>query len=89
MALAAHVDANRSHFLETMSLFGKVHESQMKNSSNSLVKAMVKGQLLIPHVGFSVEMRCGWDTMHLQLGNTMHVPDSSRDRHNWTRVHGP
>jgi len=74
-ALAAHVDANKSHPLESMILYDRFGSDK-------------PGSLMIPQKGIGIVMEPG-TLVHLQLGNTMHVPDSSRNEQNWTKVHGP
>lgn len=87
-AVACHVDANTSHFMESMTLFGKAPPGSCVPCTTA-VENLHPGFLSFPLLGFAVEFRCGRDVLHLQLSRTMHVPDRSRDRFNWSWVHGP
>jgi hypothetical protein len=87
-ACHCHVDGNKSNFMETMWLGGKVDVSDPTESTKK-VHLMKKGKLVLPIQGLVFDMRCGTDLMHLALTNTMHIADETRDRFNWTRVHGP
>ena len=87
-ALYAHVDGNKSHCVETLSLFGRVASNE-NLSSKRVVDKMKEGYLVFPMDGIAIQMNCGIDTIHCCLQKTLHVPDRSRDRHNWSKVHGP
>jgi hypothetical protein len=87
-ALACHVDANKSHFLESMMLFGKIAETDT-TSATTLVKKQTKGYLTIVQEGICFEMRPGVDVLHCSLPESPHVPDQSRGSDNWSWVHGP
>jgi hypothetical protein len=88
-ACHAHEDGNKSHFLETMWLGGK-SDAKDKTTSTTKVKGMTNGKLVRPIQGVVFDIRCGSDLLHLCLKNTMHhAPDETRDRCNFSRVHGP
>lgn len=87
-ACSTHVDGNTAHFLETMWLGGKV-DSKDPTTSSTKVKLMTNGQLALPLHGVVFDICCGSDLLHLALSNTMHAPDETRDRCNYSRVHGP
>ncbi len=87
-ALYAHVDGNKSHCVETLSLFGRVPSNE-NLSSNRVLSKMKEGYLIFPMDGIAVQMNCGKDLIHCSLQKTLHVADRSRDRHNWSKVHGP
>jgi hypothetical protein len=89
-ACHAHTDGNKSHFLETTWLAGKV-DSNSNNARNSttVVDEMTNGKLSLPFQGVAFDIRCGTDFMHLALANTIHTPDETHDCCNWSRVHGP
>ncbi len=87
-ACHAHTDGNKSHFLETMWLGGKVHTNNTR-SSTKIVDEMTNGKLALPFQGIVFDIRCGRDFLHLALTETIHAADETRDRCNWSRVHGP
>ena len=88
MALACHEDSNKSHPLESYTLFGRVADNDNRDAT-SIRMEMVDGYLILVHVGVFVRVRCGLDAVHCNLRNTMHVADWSRNVHNWSWVHGP
>ena len=88
MAIAAHEDGNKSHYMETEMVFPKIPCNDMRTSS-SIVRESKPGLLAFPFQGFAIELRCGKDVAHMQLKNTMHLPDNTRDMSNWSWVHGP
>lgn len=91
-ALKAHKDGNKSHEVETMTLFGRCHSNMKKNTNSSLVTATKRfksGYLIFPLDGLVIKMHSSTMNIHCNLKNTLHIPDKSRDTHNWTKVHGP
>lgn len=89
-ACHAHEDGNRSAGIECLSLFGRVLQSMSSDLSMiDLLRNMQDGYLYFPIDGVVARLRCGLDTVHCSLENTLHVADNSRDKHNWSRVHGP
>ena len=84
-ALAAHCDGNKSHYVETMWLGGKVNQEH-KQPATEIVKYLPGGKLAMVWQGFALDIRCGLDVVHLQLKYTMHAPDRTRDRVNFSRV---
>jgi hypothetical protein len=87
-ACCTHQDGNKSHFMETMWLGGKSDPTDT-SASTSKVRAMTNGKLVLPVEGLVIDIKCGHDFLHLGLKKTMHVPDNTRNHHNWSRVHGP
>lgn len=73
-----------------MTLFGKVPINREICLEAELVPGMkpAAGILSLPFQGLALEMKCG-DVCHLNLKNTIHVPDLTRDEDNWSWVHGP
>jgi hypothetical protein len=88
-ALSAHKDGNKSHFLETMTLFGRCRIPPNFSSYCKMAFEMKDGQLALLYDGVVLRFRCGVDVLHMNLDQTFHVPDPSRNSDNWSRVHGP
>lgn len=86
--LAAHCDANRSHLVESMMVFGKVPTNDDR-SACQIVEEMQDAVLYLPHEHFALRMRCGIDVLHCKFQKTYHVSDRSRGHSNWSYVHGP
>ena len=86
--VAAHVDVNKSHCLESMMLFGKVPMNACSDATATVLE-MAPGHLILPYQMLAIEMLCGKDIIHLSLTGTMHLADANRGRTNWTCVHGP
>ena len=86
-ALCAHTDANKSHPVETLSLYPRLPDTdeiyQRKKTDLS------PGYLIFPLYGFTIQMLCGYSVLHCSLRNTVHLPDRSRSMSNWSKVHGP
>ena len=79
--LAAHQDGNKSHYMETMTLF----EKDWGDSD----AAVSKGELHFPFEGLGISIRSCQDVVHSNLSKTIHVPDHRRGEVNWSKVHGP
>ena len=90
-SLRAHTDANKSHPVESLMLFGKMSENSEENKRgcSSLVESMKDGMLLQPYERLVWKLRCGRDVLHCRFSNTYHLADGSRGEHNWSYVHGP
>jgi hypothetical protein len=88
-ALSTHIDSNKSHPLESYTLWGKVPMINYGDCTSRLVGGMVPGKLSLPNIGVALVSRCGRDAWHLVLNDTMHAADPSRDQYNWSWVHGP
>jgi hypothetical protein len=88
-AVAVHTDGNVSHFLETMVLYGRTLQGNYGNTYDTIVRGFTPGYLYLLQFGIALGFRCGIDICHLQLSETLHVPDRSRDVTNWSAVHGP
>ena len=87
-AMAAHVDGNKTHQMETMSLFSRESLNATIDNSNLLNKS-TDGYLYFPIDGLVIRIKCGKHYIHSYLTNTLHIPDISRNNINWSRVHGP
>ena len=87
-AVKSHYDGNKSHPVETMSIFGRLPVN-MDQLSPEYVRKMVPGYLLLPLEGLTIELSCGYDLIHCSLKSTLHLADNTRNTINWTRVHGP
>ena len=87
-AVKTHFDGNKSHPVETMSLFGRTPVNS-KNLSVDIVMSMEAGYLLLPLEGVTIKVKCGYDLIHCSLKSTLHLADNSRNTCNWSRVHGP
>lgn len=87
-AVYAHTDGNPSHPMETMMIFGKVAFGDTR-SSDTIVREMKPGMLVLPFQGLAVEIACCTQIVHCRLKNTMHLADFSRNIWNWSWVHGP
>ena len=91
-ALAAHVDGNKSHFLETLSLFPRIESNEQLESQkniDSFMKNSCPGLLIFPLEGLILEYYCGRTVINCSLKHTIHLPDNSRNNRNWSRVYGP
>ena len=76
-ALAVHVDGNRSNPLEIYSIFHRIGVTR-KN-----------GMLYLPLDNACIEMKCDEHVAVCSLRRTPHVPDKTRNTHNFSKVHGP
>ena len=86
--LCAHTDSNTSHPVESMMLFGKVPEGDIREST-TIVNSMRNGMLIQPFERIVWELRCGRDVLHSRFSITYHLSDLSRGDSNWSYVHGP
>ena len=87
-AVSTHYDGNKSHPVETMSLFGRIplNINQLKVDYVNTMKA---GYLILPMEGVTVEINCGRELIHCSLKSTIHLADNTRNTCNWLKVHGP
>ena len=90
-ALHAHVDGNKSHFLESLALFGRLNEQDVykENKLSDVIENMIGGYLFLPLAGIVLSIPCCTVSVHCKLKRTIHIPDLSRNIHNWSKVHGP
>jgi hypothetical protein len=90
-AIHAHADGNLSHEIETMTLFGRTdpNESNVRGTSGDSDFKFKSGSLVFPLDDFVVKLSCAKMNMHCNLKNILHVPDNTRNLHNWSKVHGP
>lgn len=86
-ALCAHKDSNKSHPVETMTIYPRIPDSKdvLRDRSYNIVP----GYLTFPLYGFNLELKCGSEALHCSLRDTVHLPDHSRSISNWSKVHGP
>lgn len=78
-AIAAHMDGNKSHEVESLSFFSR------SNSGTN----QYNGYITFPLDGMILKMVPNSISIHCNLTQTIHVPDYSRNIFNWTRLHGP
>ena len=76
-AMACHKDCNNSHGDEILSLFHR-HGKTKRN-----------GLIYFPHLNFVLGLEGNKNTVVCLLKASLHVPDPSRNTHNFTKVHGP
>jgi hypothetical protein len=86
--LRAHRDSNKAHPLESYTLHGKVDPCNPLPCSHQVLN-MTPGLLVFPFLQFGFKIHCSRDVCHLMLGNTVHVPDLTRGKDNFSAVHGP
>ena len=90
-ALHAHVDGNKSHFMESLALFGRINVEDIyrEEELSNVVNNMTAGYLYLPLCGIVLSLPCCTVSVHCRLKKTVHIPDLSRNIHNWSKVHGP
>ena len=86
-ALCAHTDANKSHPIETLTLYPRLADSDEMYKNR--ISNFHPGYVTFPLYGFNIEMECGSSILHCSLHDTVHLPDHSRCISNWSKVHGP
>ena len=87
-ALAAHVDANTSNEIESLVLYGRIPYNS-RNNRKQIINQYIHGKLYCPCYGIDISYKCVEDIVHCNLQQIIHLPDDSRNTHNWSRVHGP
>ena len=90
-ALCAHVDGNKSHPVETLNIFQRLSTTvdvEHKNGTK-FNDEIVPGYLIFPIDGICIKMIPGQQIVNCSLKNTIHLPDNSRNKDNWTKVYGP
>ena len=87
-AVNAHYDGNKSHPIESYTLFGRLSVNQ-RNMSIRVLHDLEEGYLVLPLEGVTLKIKCGYDIMHCSLKDTLHLADNSRNSCNWSKVHGP
>ena len=86
-AIAAHKDGNKSHAIETYSIFGRMKQSVDHNSN---IAQLIKPAYLATPIHRKVyKIVCGNHVVNCSLKQTYHVPDDGRNIFNWSKVHGP
>ena len=88
-ALSVHVDANKSHPVESMQAFGRLNPAHSHLGKTRQVSFFRDAILCALWEMVALKVRCGRDIWHLSLANTYHVPDRDRGGHNTTWLHGP
>ena len=86
-ALCAHTDANKSHPVETLTLYPRLPDTDAIHKTQK--SDLSPGYLIFPLYGFTIQMVCGYSVLHCSLSSTVHLPDRSRSMCNWSKVHGP
>ena len=76
-AVACHTDGNKSCHYEIYSLFQRV-QTEYRN-----------GYLYLPLDNLCIEIQPTKQILFSNFRNTPHVPDTTRNTHNFSRVHGP
>ena len=87
-SVKTHYDANRSHPVESMSLFGRIPVNTYTLTAD-YVDSMEAGFLILPLEGVTIKINCGKDLLHCCLKSTVHCADNTRNTCNWSKVHGP
>ena len=91
-AARLHEDGNHAHPVETMTLFGRLEQTDQvlveEKTAADAVASMHDGILVLPCEGVCVRMTPGIDIVHLNLKETLHMADPSRNNKNWSKVHG-
>ena len=87
-AVNAHYDGNKSHPVESYTLFGRL-SINLRNMSIGLLNELEDGYLVLPLEGITLKVKCGYDIMHCCLTHTLHLADNTRNSCNWSKVHGP
>ena len=90
--LKAHGDGNKSHFMETMTIFGRNHNSENLvncNLSSRFANEVDHAKLVLLYCNTTLGIDCGHDIIHSKLTNTVHVADRSRCCRDISKVHGP
>ena len=77
--VAAHMDGNPNHFLESMILLPVVATNEERSSSR-IAREAPKGILCCPLRGVAFEITSGRDALQLQFENTIHCSDSERGK---------
>ena len=85
---AAHLDGNISHEIESLSLYSRESNDTSIKKSN-LVMSDTDGYLYFPIDGLVIRYKCGEHLIHCNLKHTIHLSDNTRNKINWSRVHGP
>ena len=89
MAMACSTVHLISHPMETMQVFGRIDNTKQQLGKTSQVEQFRSAYLCCLQSMVVLRTRCGRDIWHLNFANTLHVPDATRNTHNWSWVHGP
>jgi len=88
-ALAAHVDGNKSHEVETLAYNGRVFPAEVRENHSLIVDDFCLAYLFCCYAGVIISVNVGRQIIHCNLKSILHVPDSSRNVTNYSRVYGP
>lgn len=88
-ALAAHVDGNMSHEVETLAYNGRVFPAEVRENHSSIVDDFCPAYLFCCYAGVVIRVNVGRQIIHCNLKSILHVPDSSRNYTNYSRAYGP
>ena len=87
-SVSAHVDGNTNHEIETLTLFPRIAINSTKKTYMSEDKDMY-GYLYFPLYALVLKYLCAKHIIHCNLRLTLHLPDSSRNNTNWSKLQGP
>jgi hypothetical protein len=88
-ALAAHVDGNKSHEVETLAYNGRVFPAEVRENHSLIVDDFCPAYLFCCYAGVVITVNVGRQIIHCNLKSILHVPDSSRNYTNYSRAYGP
>ena len=86
--MAGHTDPSSAEVYETMGLQGKLTLSNYAQEASEVGRDIESyvGQLMLPFQNHAYQLRPGRDILHIQLTETVHVPDDSRGQTNYSMV---
>ena len=88
-ALAAHVDGNKSHEVETLAYNGRVFPAEVRDNHSLIIDEFSPAYLFCCYAGVVISVNVGRQIIHCNLKSILHVPDSSRNFTNYSRAYGP
>ncbi|KAL3902969.1 MAG: hypothetical protein SGILL_010627 [Bacillariaceae sp.] len=88
--LLAHTDGNKAHKVESMVPMGRTEEEDYSKEAGEVVESWqpTPAVLALVPLQCALSLRPGKDIVHIQLADTLHVPDKSRSTSNYTIVWG-
>ena len=81
-ALAAHKDGNRSHPVETLTLFGRKKVEDPMDDGCHIVREYKDGVLALPYQHAVLYFKAAADVWQVGLKKTVRVPERTRDQEN-------
>ena len=87
-SVSAHCDGNTSHEIETLTLFPRIAINSQTKTYSCPNRDMF-GYLYFPLDALVLKYLCAKHIIHCNLKLTLHLPDSSRDDTNWSKLQGP